>query len=296
MTTIDLTKEQVEELKSFYKLELEKSFNRTNEILGILNKLEDKPESISKPIVREPEPKKKKVAAVKPESITKPIVQEPLPEKKIVAAVQKEGNKYVKWTDAIVELLTEKQKPLSSKEIETILVKQKNIPTSDLQKANYAIHQSLFRLRTKTKKIQTLKTAGQKALYGLSEWTTNTETEKSIEPQQNKTKQKKSLPIIDKDIKTQKSGKPNWQGFIKETLESKKRVLNLGELVNVALKHFELKSTEKTRTKANLAPVLTKLVKKDKILKTTQKKGVSGRSYGLKEWFDEKGNLVSIYK
>ena len=68
------------------------------------------------------------------------------------------------------------------------------------------------------------------------------------------------------------------------------------ELTNAALKHFELKSSEKIKTRTNLAPLLTKLVKQDKILKTTQKKGVKGRSYGLIEWFDREGNLVSIYK
>ena len=292
MTTIDLTKEQVEELKSFYKLELEKSFKRTTEILSILNKLEDKPESISKPIFREPEPRKKKLAAVQPESITKPIVQEPLREKKIVPAIQKEGNKYLKWSDSIVELLAEKQKPLSSREIESILIAQKNIPKSDLKKAYYAIHQSLFRLRTKNKKIQTIKSAGEKGLlYGLSEWSINTETEKPVEAQQSIT-----APLNNKDVKTRTYGKYNWQGFIKETLESKKRVLNLVELTNAALKHFELKSSEKIKTRTNLAPLLTKLVKQDKILKTTQKKGVKGRSYGLIEWFDREGNLVSIYK
>ena len=39
MTSIDLTTEQVEELKSYYKLELERSFKRTNEIIAILDKL-----------------------------------------------------------------------------------------------------------------------------------------------------------------------------------------------------------------------------------------------------------------
>jgi hypothetical protein len=268
MTTIDLTKEQVEELKSFYKLELEKSFKRTTEILGILNKLDDKPETISKPIVQKPEP-----------------------EIKSFAPIEIKG-KYIKWSDAIVELLTEKQKPLSSKEIETILVKQKNIPKSDLKKTNFAIHQSLYRLRTKNKKIQAIKTVGKKAaLYGLLEWAKNTETKKPVLAKQNI-----QAPLINKDSTTRPYGKYNWQGFIKDTLESKKRVLNLVELTNAALKHFELKSSEKIRTRTNLAPLLTKLVKKDKILKTTQKKGFKGRSYGLKEWFDEKGELISIYK
>lgn len=269
MRSIELTKEQVEELKGFYKLELEKSFKRTNEIIAILDKLEPKTESFDKP-----------------------VVQEPVPVKKIAVTVPKEENKYIKWGDVIIELLKEKQKPLTTKEISKILLAQRNIPKSDIKKANLAITQSLFRMRKVTKKIQAIAKKGTKAkLYGLPEWAKNTEAEKSIAPP-------KIIAIPEKKQDTMKRtyGKYNWQEFIKETLQSKKRVLNLGELANVALKHFELKSTEKTRTKSSLATVLTKLVTKDKILKTTKKKGITGKSYGLKEWFDENGNLVSLYK
>ena len=38
MTNIELNKEQVEELKVFYKIELEKSLRRANEIKAILDK------------------------------------------------------------------------------------------------------------------------------------------------------------------------------------------------------------------------------------------------------------------
>jgi hypothetical protein len=274
MTTIELTKEQVEELKSFYKIELEKSLNRTNEIKAILYKLETKPE----PLIKSEIPKQK-------------------PEKLIVATVPQETNKNIKWSGNIIKLLKENEKPLSLKEITKILVIQNNIPKSDLKKTNYAIQQSIYRLRTINNMVQSIKVAGKKErLFVLTERTNIPEPSKSIVEPQSTSRQIISKPVVEQEIKAPTIEKYNWQGFVKETLESKKRVLSLNELLNVALKHFNLKDSEKSRTRGNLAPVLTKLVKKDKILKTTVKKGVNGRSYGLKEWFDETGNLVSIYK
>jgi hypothetical protein len=269
MTTIDFTNEQVEELISFYKLELEKNIKRVIEIKGILAMLESTPKQSNKQVVQEIKPKKK-----------------------IAETASVESNKNIKWSDSIIELLKEKQKPLPLKEIIKTLAIQKNIPKSDLKKTNYAIQQSIYRLRTINNKIQSTKIAGKKEkLFSLTELSKNTNTEQIIEKQK---------PIAKPKIKPadtpQVKGKYNWQGFIKDTLENKKRVLNLSEFVNVALKHFELKNSEKSRTKANLAPVLTKLVRKDKTLKTTLQRGKNGRSYGLKAWFDESGNLVSLYK
>jgi len=281
MTNIELTKEQVEELKVFYKIELEKSLKRTNEIKAILDKLDLKPDPIVKPDVTMGKPQKQKVISV-----------------------PKETKKYLNWGDQILELLQEKQKPLSLKEIAKILVIQNNIPKSDLNKTNYAVQQSIYRLRTINKKLQAIKVAGKlEKLFGLTEWTkeldnipvTTLESKSNEETQTNPQE-------IKTDISEQKEAKSilrlayNWPEFVKETLKTKQRVLTGTEFLNHAMKFYNIKTKDKSSIKGKLAPVLSNLVSKFKILKSVQKKGIKGKSYGLKEWFDETGNLISIYK
>jgi len=284
MVNIELTPLQVEELKNFYTNELDKIQKRADEIREILEKLVNKPEPIAN----------RKVVIQKKE-------KQPKPEKQIIIIPLKKTNKQSKWSDKILELLKEKQKPLSIKEIVKYFEKQINIPKTDLKKTVIAIQQSLFRLRTHNKKIQNIKRAGKAGkLYGLTEW-----TDKSVIPlknakeentQQIKKINQKPKTIIKRDNKPPLTLTYNWPKFIFETLNKTKRVLSAKDLLKYAMVYYSLPKLEKATTRVKLASALSRSEKITKSLKTCKKEGQAGRFYGLPEWFGGDNKLIAEYK
>lgn len=279
MINIDLTLQQVEELKSFYINELDKIQKRADEIRGILEKFKIKPGSIAK----------SQIPAVKTEIGYPSLWEKPKAEKQKIITPQKETDKQTKWGNMILELLQEKQKPLSVQKIVKTFEKQINIPKTDLKKAISGIQQSLHRLRTYNNKIQSIKRKGKKEkLYGLTEWA-------------NKDKNFTSRRNISKTIVKQ-AGKPplnytyNWPEFIKKILNKTRRILTAKEFLKYAMNYYNIPVSQKNNTRGKLSPALSRLEKITKTLKSFKKKGMTGRSYGLSEWFDGDGNLIPEFK
>jgi hypothetical protein len=123
-------------------------------------------------------------------------------------------------------------------------------------------------------------------LYGLTEW-----TEKSVL----ETKKGKPVSATEPDNNTVPKSKYNWPQFVRESLIRHKRVLSLTEFVKYAMKHFEIPAGNMKSIRGSIAPTISTLGK-SKVLKSVSKKGFKGKSYGLAEWFDNNGNLISLYK
>jgi len=275
MINIEITQQQAEELKTFYVAELEKLQKRADVIRELLNKLDAGQTHIKLPETTE--------------------VKEKLP-KKVTSPVEADA-KNPSWGNYIIQILQEKQKPLTSKEFLKLYKKQYKINIANPKNAKTSLAQALFGLRTKTKQIQSIKTKGKKEkLYGLSEWA---DTSVLITNSEQKEKIKKNKPettiAIEHDEKVTPKFAYNWPQFIRETLNKQKRILSLSEFVKYAMKHFELSADKTKFTRSNLAPTVSTLGK-SKILKSIQKEGINGKSYGLAEWFEEDGNLIPEYK
>ena len=282
MVNIELTSLQAEELKAFYVNELEKIQKRTDEILGLLNKLNSQPFKI--------------VASAKNHVNKKS-------HKKIIVnnieeiVLQKESEaKNPKWSEFIIQVLQEKQKPLSRKVISKLYEQHYNKKITNSKSAQSGLLQALYWLRVKNKKIQSIKKDGKKEkLYGLTEWSANP-IKKTITTKISKTKKVNRKPATKQTVQSSEKNTHNWNKFIFDTLNKTKRVMSLKELLQYAIVTFNIPKQGMVSTRNSLSPMLSNLVRKSKTLKSVKKEGQTGRSYGISNWFDDDDNLIAIYK
>jgi len=261
MVNIELSAQQADELKNFYVSELEKILKRADVIRELLSKLD-----IEHTHIRLPETTQVKEQA--PKEITTPAETE---------------TKIPKWSDFIIQTFQEGQRPLSIKELLKLYEKQYKISKNSVPN----MRQALFVMRTKTMQIQSINTPGKKGkLYGLIEWADKSELN---------TKMDKPETVIELDKKTTSKPIYNWPKFIRETLNKQKRVLSLIEFAKYARKQFDLPADKITSIRGSISPAISNLVR-NKMIKSVNKKGFRGKSFGLAEWFDYDGNLVVIYK
>jgi hypothetical protein len=289
MANIELTSQQIEELKSFYTAELERIQARTAEIKGLLEQLKEKGERV-------PAAARKQVREKAPKKIARKEHKE--------GAGQKEAEgKGPRWTSFILDTLQEIQKPLSRKEIARLYDQQHHTRIASSKNAMAAIAQALFWLRVKNKKIQSLGAQGKREkLYGLTEWPAEVyETALASMPVK-KIKEKKAR----KPRKPRAAAKPkvkvalhpaiDWLNFIKETLIKTRRVMTANEILRYAVSNFQIPDFQVKPTRSNLLSTLSKLGKNPENFKTVQKENVRGKSYGLPEWFNEDGQLIPEFK
>jgi hypothetical protein len=250
MVNIVLTPQQAEELKSFYVIELEKIQKRADEIKGILNKLTVQPELIKTPATKQVKEKTEKKISLKNQ-------------KEITLHKETEKNT-PQWGSFIIQVLQEKQKPLSRQGIAKLYEQHYNTKITNYKNIMNTIAQALYWLRVKNKKIVSIQKAGVKGkLYGLAEWGANpvnkTVTAKIPKAKKNKQSQRKQKTIVKPDNKPPINSTYNWPEFIKETLNKQKRILNAKELLQYAMKHFELPAHEMISTRGKLSPALSRL-------------------------------------
>jgi len=279
MFKIELTPQQVNELKEIYTHELEKLQKREVEIREFLGKLEAKP-----PVISTPE-------------------ETPLKESII---------KNPTWSNFIIQVLKDQQKPLSVKTITKLYKQQYEIKEALSKKALSSLTQSLFWLRTRKNQIQSIKTPGKKErMYSLVEWpaTTKPEVKSEIQPEpkpkrkyEKKTKPKpekkpRGIKSTVKLIKEQTDDSSyKWTQFIVDTLNKTKRVLTAKEFIRYATTTFNIPKHEIASVRNSLSPTLSNLARKQKSLKTVIKKGQRGKSYGLANWFNDEGELIADFK
>jgi hypothetical protein len=285
MVNIELTPQQVEELKNFYAIELENIQRRANEIKELLNKLEAKPLNRSKP-------------AIIPDKVepTPNLTRQPKKSIKVKPRKTKNPN----WRHFVLKTLKENDKPLTSGEIIKLYYKQHNLDLPASQNSLMALSQALYRMRVKDNIVKSSKIKGKREKrYGLID-----ATDKSVVLTEN-AKAKKPVPlnpnqkpktIIRQDNKPPLVTTYNWPKFIFETLNKTKRVLSAKEFLKYALVYYNIPKKETESTRGKLSPALSRMEKIVKSLKTCQKDGQAGRSYGLSEWFDGDNKLKADFK
>jgi len=289
MANIELTTQQIEELKSFYTAELERIQARSAEIKGLLEQLKGKGE-------KAPAAVKKQVRVKAPKKIARK-------ERKETGSQKEAEGKGPRWTSFILQTLQEMQKPLSRKDIAGLYDQQHHTRIANSENAMAAIAQALFLLRVKNKKIQSLGAKGKKEkLYGLAEWPAEVfETALAAMPE-GKMKGKR----VRKPRKPRAAAKPkvkvtlhpviDWLNFIKETLIKTRRVMTSNEILRYAVANYQIPEFQVKPTRSNLLSTLSKLGKDPQNFKTVQKENVRGKSYGLPEWFNEDGQLIPEFK
>ena len=285
MVNIELTPQQVKELKSFYASELENIQRRADEIKGLLNKLDTKPIVNTKPAIIpdkvEPNPK-----------LTRQ------PKKSINAKPRKTKNP--NWRHFVLKTLKENDKPLTSDAILKLYYKQHNLDLPASQNSIMALSQALYRLRVKDNIIKSSKIKGKREKrYGLID-----AADKSVVLTEN-AKVKKTVPlnpnqkpktIIKRDNKPPLTLTYNWPKFIYETLNKAKRVLSAKEFLGHAMVYYNIPKSEMESTRVKLSPALSRLEKNSKTLKTCKKDGQTGRFYGLSDWFGGDNKLKADFK
>ncbi|MDP4208058.1 MAG: hypothetical protein Q8928_04505 [Bacteroidota bacterium] len=82
-----------------------------------------------------------------------------------------DDSKRSRWTNAILAILEEQEKLLSSRDIIEEIMKKQNIIASDYNKTRAIVAGSLSDLKHETKRLKTIKNPKIKgSLYGLTEW------------------------------------------------------------------------------------------------------------------------------
>lgn len=285
MINIELTPQQVEELKNFYASELENIQRRADEIKGLLNKLDTKPVVNTKPAITHDK-------VVPTPNLTKQ------PEKSIKVKSRKTKNP--NWRHFVLKTLKEQNKPLTSDEIIKLYYKQHNLDLPASQNSIMALSQALYRLRVKDNIVKSSKIKGKREKrYGLIDANDKSVVLTDI------AKEKKPVPlnpnqkpktIIKRDNKPPLTLTYNWPKFIYETLNKTKRVLSAKEFLGHALVYYNIPKSEMEPTRVKLSPALSRLEKITKSLKTCKKDGQKGRFYGLPEWFGGDNKLKADFK
>jgi hypothetical protein len=316
MVQLDLTPKQVEELKNHYILELEKLQARSTEIMGILSKL------VHGPITHLPGKQ------------ADPLQPADKAEEQTKQRGRPSGTPNL--SDFIIQLLQEKNKPLTSGQIIKEYKKKNKIDLSGSTTTMASLNQALFRLRSKLNLITSTRRKGKKGnVYALvkkaekpagkvqprkaDKPVAQTQPKKAgkpgaktqpkqvvkpvvkLQPKQAdkpvaKTQPKQAEKLVKQEKEVPANTKSKWPQFVLDTLEKQKRVLSVNEFVKYAMVNLEIPAQDKKVTMKRIGPVLSHMVKTSKNIKSTRKAGQSARFYGLKDWFSDKNELIATYK
>lgn len=283
MVNIDLTPQQIEELKKYYESELELMRKRTDEFQRLVIKLDTKYSFDSKP------------SALPDKGKVKPVLT------KKTFEINPSKTKNVNWRNFVLTTLKEKDKSLTSDEIFKSYKKQNGIDLSSSKNSVAALSQALYRLRVKDKVIASSRIKGKREKrYGLI----GNADKSVVVPDNAKAKKPVQIKRVNQNPKTKivSDNKPTlkrtdyWPKFINETLNKTKRVLSAKDLLKHAMVYFNLPKKDYDITRGRLAPALSRLEKITKALKSSTKKGQAGRFYGLPEWFDGDNKLKAEFK
>ena len=361
MTTITFADHELDELKNFYQLELDKTAKRLEDLKGIIQKLSGQSQTQESPLI---EPKKESII---------PVTRK--------AKSKKTKSSTISWRTFIPRLLKKENRFLNIPDIAKTAMEKFNL--TDRDKTLHTLTTTLARM-AKMGVLKSEQKEGQRMkYYGLTSMTAETQVvpadketttngseialpAKSAQPHAKSITKTKTpviswrkfipqiieekgsltiqefaneamkkfnysnrdqllrtlsptlvrmtklgkltfdkkpgqrsnsygLPSIPANIK-KTNGAADWHNFIQETLTKEKRVLSLKEFLKFATKVLNIPKNEIGSAKKSLSYSLRHLTNKVKSLKTIQKKGHLGRSYGLTNWFDDEGKLVVIYK
>jgi hypothetical protein len=191
-------------------------------------------------------------------------------------------------SDFIVQILKEKNKPLTSEQMIKEYKKRYKIDLAGSKNTMASLNQSLFRLRAKQNLITSTRRKGKRGnLYSL--------VAKTAVPKA-KEKPKKEKRRVNPPAELPSGSKYNWPQFIVDTLTKSKRILPLNEFVRGALVHYQIPPTDKKSTYGKISPVLTQMSKNKDRIRSVKKEGSSKRFYVLNEWFNDKNELITLFQ
>jgi hypothetical protein len=173
----------------------------------------------------------------------------------------------------IIQLLKEKNKPLTSEEILTELLQEYKTLLSGSTTVKAALNQALYRLQTQKNLItRTRKFDKKENLYSLvGQAYTPNDTIDSTETYN------------------------DFPQFIIDTLHKNKRLLSLNDFLKHALIHYKIPSSDKRLLSEKISPVLSQMAKSKNKIRSFYKDGIHHKFYALNEWFNSNGELMTIY-
>ena len=361
MTTITFADHELDELKNFYQLELDKTAKRLEDLKGIIQKLSGQPQTQESPLI---EPKKESIIPVTRKAKSNKTKSSTISWRTFIPRLLKKENRYLNIPDiaksAIEKFhLTDRDKTLHTLTTTLARMAKMGVLKSEKKERQRMKYYGLTSWKAETHVVPAVKetTTNEaeialpaKPSQGHAKSITKTKTpvipwrkfipqiieEKgslTIQEFANEAMKKFNysnrdqllrtlsptlvrmtklgkltfdkkpgqrshsygLPSIPADI-NKTNGSSDWPNFIFETLNKSKRVLSLKEFLRSATVTRNISKYETASAKRSLSSTLRNLAGKAKTLKTIQKEGQNGRSYGLANWFDDEGKLIVIYK
>lgn len=119
-----------------------------------------------------------------------------------------------------------------------------------------------------------------------------TSAKPKIEHAKTKTTRKKRKPIKRGSGKS----KVKWNDFVINTLAKIEKPVKSSEITNEAVVAFKTKEADIPRVKQAVSVALSKLVTTENKLIANKLEGTREKEYGLKEWYDDKGNLLQEFQ
>lgn len=287
MIKLELSHKQTEELKNFYSAELKTILKRADELKDLLNKLEQNPVvEVSEGVISSNGKKKSLIRKQPAEGISD---------------LKFRKTKNPNWRLIVLEILKEKQKPVSIDEIIQTYEKTHKGKISGNKKFLNSLTQALFRLRTVDKKINSIKIKGQKqklySLLGNNAIPVKDATaikSKTVVPA--KANSNIQMKEYQKRGRKPKEKTDDLTKFIVETLRKTKRVMTELELLKYAMVYFGLPRRENKIMKGKLRVFLNDLAKNERTVSRVKKEGRLTKLWALPEWVDEESNLITEYK
>jgi len=277
MIHIELTPKQAEELKNHYLLELEKLSQRSAEIIQLLSKLVHEPMISEKPPVIYTPPPFVQVEDIKPAQ---------QPDVNLKRRGRPTNNP--DWHNYIPQILREHDKPMTKDQIFKSYQKQYHVNLAGSKSAKSLLTQTLQRLRVRYNLLTSIKQKGHKGnFYSLRKPGDNSPAVIAPKELTSKDEPGVALPA---------NTKYNWGQFITDTLSKNKRILSLKDITHYAMVHYSIDEREKKATYGKISPVLSQLSKSKDKIRPVRKDGVSRKYYGLSEWFNGKGELITLFK
>lgn len=90
--------------------------------------------------------------------------------------------------------------------------------------------------------------------------------------------------------------KVKWNDFVINTLAKIEKPVKSSEITNEAIVAFKTKEADIPRVKQAVSVALSKLVTTEQKLIASKLEGTREKEYGLKEWYDDKGNLLQKFQ
>ncbi|PIP53943.1 MAG: hypothetical protein COX07_07970, partial [Bacteroidetes bacterium CG23_combo_of_CG06-09_8_20_14_all_32_9] len=199
------------------------------------------------------------------------------------------------WAPFVLNTIKEHNTLLQWKELTNIAMKKFKV---DYNKANASVLSSLNDQEYHTKKLVSYVINGITGkYYGLPEWfdkkgELKEEYKKKLTSTtaKPKPKPKPQIAVIKKGIHSRP--KPIWAPFVLNTIKEHNTLLQRKDLANIAVTKLKI---DYNKARESVSSSLKEQEYHTKKLKSYVIDGITGKYYGLPEWFDNKGRLKEEY-